>query len=53
LTYGILVTLEPAVGALVGAALLGQEIGPQMWIAVGCVTVAAMGITISDSKGKS
>ena len=53
LTYGILVTLEPAVGALVGAALLGQAIGPQMWIAVACVTVAAMGITIADSKSKS
>jgi len=47
-TYGILVTLEPAVGALVGAIFLSQSIGPRMWIAVACVTVAAMGVTLSE-----
>jgi inner membrane transporter RhtA len=47
-TYGILVTLEPAVGALVGAVFLGQLIGPSMWIAVACVTIAAIGVTLSD-----
>ena len=49
-TYGILVTLEPAVGALVGAIFLSQAIGPRMWIAVACVTVAAMGVTLSDKR---
>lgn len=47
-TYGILVTLEPAVGALVGAIFLGQVIGLDLWLAVACVTVAAMGVTLSD-----
>jgi inner membrane transporter RhtA len=46
--YGILVTLEPAIGALVGAVCLGQEIGPRMSIAVACVTIAALGVTLSD-----
>jgi inner membrane transporter RhtA len=46
--YGILVTLEPAIGALVGAACLGQEIGPRLFIAIGCVTIAALGITLSE-----
>jgi inner membrane transporter RhtA len=49
-TYGILVTLEPAVGALVGAVFLSQSIGPRMWIAVACVTIAAMGVTLSDKR---
>ncbi|HEV8389479.1 MAG TPA: EamA family transporter [Dongiaceae bacterium] len=49
-TYGILVTLEPAVGALVGAIFLSQSIGPRMWIAVACVTVAAMGVTLSEKQ---
>ncbi len=49
-TYGILVTLEPAVGALVGAAFLGQAIGGRLWIAVACVSVAAMGVTLSEKK---
>jgi inner membrane transporter RhtA len=49
-TYGILVTLEPAIGALVGMALLGQPAGPRMIVAVACVTLAALGVTLSDRK---
>lgn len=46
--YGVLVTLEPAIGALVGAVFLGQSIGGRMSIAVACVTIAALGITLSE-----
>jgi inner membrane transporter RhtA len=49
-TYGILVTLEPAAAALVGALLLGQAIGIQGLLAVACVTAAALGVTISDRR---
>ena len=49
-SYGILVTLEPVVAALVGALLLGQAIGLQGILAVVCVTVAALGVTISDRR---
>ena len=49
-TYGILVTLEPVVAAIVGALLLGQAIGVQGILAVACVTVAALGVTISDRR---
>lgn len=49
-TYGILVTLEPVVAAIVGALLLGQAMGPQGLLAVACVTVAALGVTISDRR---
>jgi inner membrane transporter RhtA len=48
--YGILVTLEPVVATLVGALLLGQAIGVQGILAVACVTVAALGVTISDRR---
>jgi inner membrane transporter RhtA len=47
-TYGILVTMEPAVAAVVGALLLGQAMGPQGVLAIACVTIAALGVTISD-----
>ncbi|MEM7294649.1 MAG: EamA family transporter [Pseudomonadota bacterium] len=46
--YGILISLEPAVGALVGAVILGERIGLQGMIAVACVVVAAIGITYTD-----
>lgn len=49
-TYGILVTLEPAVAAMVGAILLGQAMGLPGFLAVACVTVAALGVTISDRR---
>jgi inner membrane transporter RhtA len=52
-TYGILVTLEPAVAAMVGALLLGQAMGPQGLLAVACVTVAGLGVTISDRRDGS
>jgi inner membrane transporter RhtA len=47
-TYGILLTLEPAAGALVGVICLGQPAGPRMMVAVACVMLAAVGITLSD-----
>jgi inner membrane transporter RhtA len=49
-TYGILVTLEPVVAAMVGALLLGQAMGLQGLLAVACVTAAALGVTISDRR---
>jgi inner membrane transporter RhtA len=52
-TYGILVTLEPVVATLVGAIALNQALGPRAILAVACVTVAALGVTISDRRGPS
>ena len=49
-TYGTLVTLEPAAGALVGAICLGQSIGPRVLAAIACVTVAAMGVTLFERR---
>jgi inner membrane transporter RhtA len=49
-SYGIVVTLEPAVAAIVGAVLLGQAMGLPGLLAVACVTAAALGVTISDRR---
>jgi inner membrane transporter RhtA len=48
--YGILVTLEPAVAATVGALLLGQAMGVQGLLAIACVSGAALGVTVSDRR---
>jgi inner membrane transporter RhtA len=48
--YGILVTLEPAAAALIGALILDQGLGPKVLLAVACVTAAALGVTISDRR---
>jgi inner membrane transporter RhtA len=41
--FGIWMSLEPAVAALVGLVLLGQGLGAAEWAAVGCVMVACAG----------
>ena len=48
--YGVLVSLEPAVAALVGAILLSERIGWQGIIAISCVVCAAMGITLAEKR---
>ena len=48
--YGTLISLEPAVAAMVGALILGEVLGGRGLLAVGCVTVAAVGITLTKRR---
>jgi inner membrane transporter RhtA len=41
--FGIWMSLEPAVAALVGLVLLGQSLAAREWLAIGCVMVACAG----------
>ncbi len=41
--FGIWMSLEPAVAALVGLVLLGQSLSVREWAAIGCVMVACAG----------
>jgi inner membrane transporter RhtA len=41
--FGIWMSLEPAVAALVGLIVLGQALGLREWAAIGCVIVACAG----------
>ncbi|MFF3670387.1 EamA family transporter [Microtetraspora malaysiensis] len=45
--FGILMSLEPAVAALVGLLLLGELLQAREWAAIGCVVVASIGATRS------
>lgn len=46
--YGVLTSLEPAVGAMVGVVLLEEHIGTQGILAITCVIVAAIGMALSE-----
>lgn len=46
--YGVLVSVEPAVATVVGAVLLGERMGLQGIAAVGCIVIAAIGITVTS-----
>jgi inner membrane transporter RhtA len=41
--FGVLMSLEPAVAALAGFAVLGQDLAPRDWLAVVLVVVASAG----------
>lgn len=49
-TYGILVSTEPAVAAIVGAVLLSERIGVRGLCAVACVVIAATGVSVADMR---
>ncbi|OED37197.1 hypothetical protein AB833_24430 [Chromatiales bacterium (ex Bugula neritina AB1)] len=52
-SYGVLISMEPAAATLIGILLLGENIGLQGMVAVACVVVAAIGVTISEGRNAS
>ncbi|MFL5680491.1 MAG: EamA family transporter [Chloroflexota bacterium] len=48
--YGVTVTVEPVVAALVGVVVLGQAMPANGLLAIACVTVAAAGVTLTDRR---
>jgi threonine/homoserine efflux transporter RhtA len=46
--FGILMSLEPAVAALIGLVVLGEVLDLREWAAIGCVIVACAGATRSQ-----
>nr|WP_197288498.1 EamA family transporter [Nocardia sp. NRRL S-836] len=45
--FGILMSLEPAVAAVAGLLVLGEQLKPAQWAAVCCVVIASVGATRS------
>jgi inner membrane transporter RhtA len=48
--FGIWMSLEPAVAALVGVVMLSQALSVPQWIAIGCVIVASAGAALGASR---
>jgi inner membrane transporter RhtA len=48
--FGIWMSLEPAVAAVVGVVLLSQALSVPQWIAIGCVVVASAGAALGENK---
>jgi inner membrane transporter RhtA len=49
--FGIWMSLEPAVAALIGLLMLGQALAPREWAAIGCVVVACAGAARGTAGG--
>ena len=43
--FGVLMSMEPAVAALAGLALLGELLAPVQWVAICLVVAASVGVT--------
>lgn len=48
-SFGILMSLDPAVAALAGFLLLGEQLDARQWLAVAAVISASIGTTLSGS----
>jgi inner membrane transporter RhtA len=48
-TYGTLMSLEPALAALAGLALLHERLSPVQWMAIGAVMIASIGTLGQES----
>lgn len=46
-TFGILMSLEPAIGALSGLVFLSEQLSPLHYLAIGCIIGASIGSTVS------
>jgi len=51
-TFGILLSAEPAVAALWGWLLLGENLSLQQWIAIACMILASIGSTLSAARAR-
>lgn len=50
-TFGVLLSAEPAIGAIAGLILLHERLGGLQWLAIGCIVVASVGaILTTDPK---
>ncbi|MEK7694315.1 MAG: EamA family transporter, partial [Pseudomonadota bacterium] len=47
-TFGILLSLEPAMGALAGLAFLNEQLTPIQWVAIAAIIVASIGCTATS-----
>ena len=51
--FGVLMSLEPAVAALVGLLVLNQALRPTQWVAIACVVIASAGATRTQRDSKT
>ena len=51
-SFGVMLSLEPAVGALAGLLLLGEDLAPRQWLAIAFVIAASVGTVATDPSRK-
>ncbi len=49
-TFGTMMSAEPAIGALIGMAVLGEVLGLSQWLAISLIVVASAGAGLSSER---
>ncbi len=49
-TFGILMSMEPAIGALSGLVFLGEQLSTNQWLAIGAIIAASIGATMTTPR---
>lgn len=49
-TFGIMLSLDPAIGALAGLLLLGEMLSGVQWLAIGCIVAASVGAAATSRE---
>ncbi|MFC6591163.1 DMT family transporter [Deinococcus lacus] len=52
-TFGVLMSLEPAVAALAGVVILSEALQPVQWLAVACIIAASVGMALTGRSAHS
>ncbi|MBO2457886.1 EamA family transporter [Actinomadura violacea] len=52
-TVAVMVSLEPAAGAVAGLVLLGEHLAWTQWLAIGCVCAASAGAALRPDPGRA
>ncbi len=50
--FGVLMSIEPAAAAMAAMVILGEFLRPTQWVALGCVVVASVGASRSQSESR-
>ena len=49
-SFGVLLSAEPAIGAVAGLFLLHEQLGGLQWLAIGCIIVASIGAILTNDQ---
>lgn len=52
-TFGILMSIEPAMASLMGFIFLSEYLTPTQWTAIACVIISSLGSSLSQEKTQS
>jgi inner membrane transporter RhtA len=49
-TFGTMMSIEPAIGALIGMLVPGEMLSPSQWFAIGLIVLASTGAGLSAGR---